>query len=100
MTTHPGKTLTIYDIPNLVATALPRPATSDLDLCALASAPLTQIVLRSKILYKYHVLSHHIENTDPYSQSLLPEYPAGSTRDTCLVSAILDHPTVCSGKIK
>ncbi|KAK7149221.1 hypothetical protein R3I94_008745 [Phoxinus phoxinus] len=102
MRTHPGKTLTIYDIPNLVVTALPRAATPHLACYYIFEeqdfSP-SYVTDRPDPSQVPCALTPHC-NTDPYSQSLfegglLPEYPAGSTRDTRLVSAIPDHPAVC-----
>ncbi|XP_077060445.1 uncharacterized protein LOC143712127 isoform X1 [Siphateles boraxobius] len=110
MRTHHGKMLTIYDIPNLVAKALPRAATPSnirSGFVCTGICPFNPDIFEEQDFSPSYVtnrpdpsqvpcaLTPHC-NTDPYSQSLLPEYPAGSTRNTCLVSAILDHPAVCS----
>ncbi|CAM4573566.1 unnamed protein product [Leuciscus chuanchicus] len=114
MRTHPGKPLTIYDIPNLVATALPRAATPNnitSDFVCTGICPFNPDIFEEQDFSPAYVTDRPVpsqvpcaptphSNTHPYSQSLfagglLPEYPAGS-RDTSLESAIPDHPAVCS----
>ncbi|XP_039659048.1 uncharacterized protein LOC120560514 [Perca fluviatilis] len=116
MRTQPGKTLTIYDIPILVTTALPRAATPSYitsGFVCIGICPFNPDIFEEQDFSPAYVTDRPVpcvglpcaptphSNTNPYSQSLfegglLPEYPAGSTRDTCLESAIPDHPAVCS----
>ncbi len=119
MRTHPGKTLTIYDIPSLVATALPRAATPSNIISGFVCTgicPFNPDIFEEQDFSPSYVTDRPVpalvpcgptphSNKQPLSQrlfegGLLPEYPGGSTTDACLESAISDHPAVCSGKIK
>lgn len=119
MRKHPEKSLTIYDVPSLVATALPRAATPrniTSGFVCTGICPFNPDTFEERDFSPVYVTDRPFpslvpcgptphSNKHPLSQNLfegglLPEYPGGSTREACLESAIPDHPAVCSGKIK
>ncbi len=118
MRTHPGKTL-IYDIPSIVAIALPRATTSSnitAGFVCTGICPFNPDIFEEQDFSPAYVTDRPVpalvpccptphSNIQPLSQSLFeggvrPEYPGSSTSYACLESAIPDHPALCSGKIK
>ncbi|XP_042577390.1 MFS-type transporter clz9-like [Cyprinus carpio] len=115
MRKHPEKTFTIYDVPSLVTTALPRAATPrniTSGFVCTGICPFNPEIFEEQDFSPAYVTDRPCpslvpcgptphSNKHPLSQNLfegglLPEYPGGSTREACLESAIPDHPAVCS----
>ncbi|XP_046903843.1 uncharacterized protein LOC124485966 [Hypomesus transpacificus] len=117
MRTHPGKTLSIYDVPGLVATALPRAATpSNVTPSNVRSGfvctgicPYNSDIFDEQDFSPAYVTDRPVPSLVPcgptphchiqplslslFEGGLLPEYPGGSKSaipDQC------DHPAVCS----